>query len=107
MLSSLSLLICVDDVLYFLFAVVRKEVADVQALAVRLALDECPNFNSSSSDIAVIIESYRFLYDSLSVFCVDRHISSPFRFRKAKYKRPRPQILLESAGCQRNECQIA
>ena len=71
--SSLSLRICVDDVLYLLFAVVCEEVADVEALAVRLAFDECPNFNSFSSDIAVAINGYRFFDESLSMLRVDRH----------------------------------
>ena len=43
--SSLLLGICVDGVLYFLFAVVREKVADVKALAGRLAFDERPNPN--------------------------------------------------------------
>ena len=72
-LSSLSLRICVDGVLYFLFAVVCEKVADVKALAARLALDECPNFNGFSSDIAVAINGYRFFDESLSMLRVDRH----------------------------------
>jgi hypothetical protein len=78
--TSLSLLISVDDVLYLLFAVVRKEVADVQALAVRLAFDERPNFNGFSSDIAVAIKRYRFFDEFLSVLRVDRHgLKNPVR----------------------------
>jgi hypothetical protein len=78
--SSLLLRICVDGVLYFLFAVVCEKVADVKALAGRLALDECPNFNSFSSDIAVAINGYRFCDESLSMLCVDRHgLKNPVR----------------------------
>jgi hypothetical protein len=80
--SRLSLLIgiCVDGVLYFLFAVVREKVADVKALAARLALDECPNFNGFSSDIAVAINGYRFCDESFSMLRVDRHgLKNPVR----------------------------
>jgi hypothetical protein len=73
MVSSLSFRILVDDVLYLLFAVVCKEIADVEALAVRLAFDECPNFNGFSSDIAVAINRYRFFDESFSMLRVDRH----------------------------------
>ena len=76
----LRLRICVDGVLYFLFAVVCEKVADVQALAGRLALDECPNFNSFSSDITVAINGYRFFDESLSMLRVDRHgLKNPVR----------------------------
>jgi hypothetical protein len=71
--SSLSFRILVDDILYLLFAVVCEEIADVEALPVRLAFDECPNFNGFSSDIAVAINRYRFFDESLSMFRVDRH----------------------------------
>jgi hypothetical protein len=78
--SSLLLRICVDGVLYFLFAVVCEKVADVEALAVRLALDEYPNFNGFSSDIAVAINRYRFFDESLSMLRVDRHgLKNPVR----------------------------
>jgi hypothetical protein len=59
--------------LYLLFARVCEEIADVETLAVLLALDECPNFNGFSSDIAVAINRYRFFNESLSMFRVDRH----------------------------------
>jgi hypothetical protein len=66
--------------LYFLFAVVCEKVADVKALVGRLALDECPNFNSFSSDIAVTIKRYRFCDESLSMLRVDRHgVKNPVR----------------------------
>jgi len=79
-LSPSLLRICVDGVLYFLFAVVCEKVADVKALEGRLALDECPNFNSFSSDIAVAIKDYRFLDESLTMLRVDRHgIKNPVR----------------------------
>ena len=71
--SPLRLRICVDGVLYFLFAVVCEKVADVEALAARLAFDDCPNFNGFSSDIAVAINRYRFFDESLSMLRVDRH----------------------------------
>jgi hypothetical protein len=71
--SSLLLRICVDGVLYFLFAVVCEKIADVKALAGRLALDECPNFNGFSSDIEVAINGYGFCDESLSMLRVDRH----------------------------------
>jgi len=78
--SSLLLRICVDGVLYFLFAVVCEKVADVEALAVRLVLDECPNFNSFSSDIAVAINGYRFFDEFFSMLRVDRHgLKNPVR----------------------------
>jgi hypothetical protein len=79
--SSLLLRICLDGVLYFLFAVVCEQIADVETLAVRLALDECPNFNGFSSDIAVAINGYRFFDESLSMLRVDRHgLKNPVRF---------------------------
>lgn len=71
--SLVSVRTCVDDALNLRFAVVCEEVADVEALAVRLAFDECPNFNSFSSDIAVAINGYRFFDESLSMLRVDRH----------------------------------
>ena len=73
MLSSLSFRILVDDILYLLFAVVCEEIADVKVLAVRLAFDECPNFNGFSSDIAVAINGYGFFDESLSMLRIDRH----------------------------------
>ena len=85
MLSAASpspslLRICVDGVLYFLFAVVCEKVADVKALEGRLALDECPNFNSFSSDIAVAIKGYRFLDESFTMLRIDRHgLENPVR----------------------------
>jgi len=83
--SSLLLRISVDGVLYFLFAVVCEKVADVKALAGRLALDECPNFNSFSSDIAVAINGYRFCDESLSMLRVDRHgLKNPVRLKGKK-----------------------
>jgi hypothetical protein len=45
--------------------------ADVKALAGRLALDECPNFNGFSSDIAITIKRYRFCDESLSMLRVN------------------------------------
>jgi hypothetical protein len=81
MLSSLSFRILVDDILYLLFAVVCEEIADVKALAVCLAFDECPNFNGFSSDIAVAIKRYRFFDESLSMLRVYRHgLENPVRF---------------------------
>lgn len=78
--SLLTLRICVDGVLYFLLAVVCEKVADVKALAGRLALDECPNFNSFSSDITVAINGYRFFDESFSMLRVDRHgLKNPVR----------------------------
>jgi hypothetical protein len=78
--SPLRLRICVDGVLYFLFAVVCEEIADVEALAARLALDECSNFNGFSSDIAVAINGYRFFDESFSMLRVDRHgLKNPVR----------------------------
>jgi hypothetical protein len=38
-----------------------------------LALDECPNFNGFSSDIAVAIKRYRFFDESSSMLRVYRH----------------------------------
>ena len=70
---SLTLRICVDRVLYFLFAVVCEKVADVKALEARLTLDECSNFNGFSSDIAVAINGYGFFDESLSMLRIDRH----------------------------------
>jgi hypothetical protein len=79
--SSVLLRIGVDGVLYFLFAVVCEKVADVEALAVRLALDERPNFNGFSSDIAVAINRYRFFDESFSMLRVDRHgLKNPVDF---------------------------
>jgi hypothetical protein len=45
-----------------------------------LALDECPNFNGFSSDIAVAINGYRFFDESYSMLRVDRHgLKNPVR----------------------------
>jgi predicted ester cyclase len=66
--------------LYLLFAVVCEEIADVKALAVRLAFDECPNFNGFSSDIAVAVKRYRFFDEFFSMLRVYRHaLKNPLR----------------------------
>jgi hypothetical protein len=45
-----------------------------------LALGERSNFNGFSSDIAVVINGYRFFDESLSMLRVDRHsLRNPVR----------------------------
>jgi hypothetical protein len=86
----------IDNILDFLSSVIREEVADIERLSFIAALDERADFDDFVSDIAVPVYSYRFLDDLFSIFCIDRHISSPFRLRKAKHKSRAPKCCLRA-----------